>query len=278
MSRVEDRHPGIDILLELAEKGEIDPWDIDLIKVTDRYLKALERRDLPLPAFGRALYYAACLLRMKASILAGRAQADAGRTEEGAVLGGEGPADGGEDPEPGSPRRRSRVLYGVPDPFPFILERPRDRRLVRPGITLTDLLAALRGAEDRLRERAEEEAQDDLGFPGAAETALETSHTDDVEGDCSTVRSLLDAMLGPDARVEMRDLILAGLSPVMVYMALLELSFLGEVVLVQEEFYGALYVGRGEPEAVAEPPPSVRDEAALPRTEPLPSFPESDAA
>ena len=34
----------IEILVQLAERGEIDPWKIDIVEVTDRFFSELERR------------------------------------------------------------------------------------------------------------------------------------------------------------------------------------------------------------------------------------------
>ena len=34
----------VEILVGLAERGEIDPWNINIIEVTDRFLTELERR------------------------------------------------------------------------------------------------------------------------------------------------------------------------------------------------------------------------------------------
>jgi len=54
----------------LAERGEIDPWNINIIEVTDRFLNELERRrELNLKLSGRTLFYAATLLRMKSEQL-----------------------------------------------------------------------------------------------------------------------------------------------------------------------------------------------------------------
>ncbi len=65
--RVEDP---VEILVGLAERGEIDPWNIDIIEVTDRFLTELERRrQLNLQVSGRTLFYAATLLRMKSEHL-----------------------------------------------------------------------------------------------------------------------------------------------------------------------------------------------------------------
>jgi len=60
----------LETLLEMARKGEIDPWNIDIISVTDRFLTHLkEVKKLNLRLSGRALLYASILLRMKSDVL-----------------------------------------------------------------------------------------------------------------------------------------------------------------------------------------------------------------
>ncbi|MCS7130473.1 MAG: segregation/condensation protein A [Archaeoglobaceae archaeon] len=55
----------------MAKKGEIDPWNIDVIDVTDKFLKRLEEaKKLDLRISGRVLLYAAILVRMKADAIA----------------------------------------------------------------------------------------------------------------------------------------------------------------------------------------------------------------
>ncbi len=49
----------------MAKKGEIDPWKIDIVDLTDKFLKKIE--DLRLS--GRIILYASILLRMKSEIL-----------------------------------------------------------------------------------------------------------------------------------------------------------------------------------------------------------------
>jgi len=61
-----DQEDPIEVLLEMARRGEVDPWDIDIARITERfleYLDSMEERDLRIPA--RTLLYAAILLRMK---------------------------------------------------------------------------------------------------------------------------------------------------------------------------------------------------------------------
>ncbi len=57
----------VELLVQLAEDGEIDPWDIDVVTVTDKFLARLDASDLR--TGGRALFYASVLLRMKSDAL-----------------------------------------------------------------------------------------------------------------------------------------------------------------------------------------------------------------
>jgi segregation and condensation protein A len=74
----------IAMLIDLAERGEIDPWDVQVIEVIDRFLSKLKPTDIPeaAPEAGRAPYeadlfqsgqaflYASILLLLKADSLA----------------------------------------------------------------------------------------------------------------------------------------------------------------------------------------------------------------
>jgi segregation and condensation protein A len=58
----------VEILLNLAKSGEIDPWGIDIVEVTDKFLNRIEEMKLmDLRISGRTLLYAAILLRMKST-------------------------------------------------------------------------------------------------------------------------------------------------------------------------------------------------------------------
>ncbi|MDD4127309.1 MAG: segregation/condensation protein A, partial [Methanomicrobium sp.] len=64
-----DEEP-VEILVRLAESGEIDPWNIDIVEVTDRFLQELDRmQKLDLRVSGRTLFFASTLLRMKSEYL-----------------------------------------------------------------------------------------------------------------------------------------------------------------------------------------------------------------
>jgi segregation and condensation protein A len=57
----------VDVLVEMAREGEIDPWDVDIVEVTDKFLERLDDGDLV--RSGRALLYASILLRMKSDYI-----------------------------------------------------------------------------------------------------------------------------------------------------------------------------------------------------------------
>src|SRR5271163_2679587 len=70
---------GIEILVHMAEKGEIDPKNIDIIDVTDRFLRAIAAAPKEnLRQSGKILFHASVLLRMKAEALLAIAADDEG--------------------------------------------------------------------------------------------------------------------------------------------------------------------------------------------------------
>jgi segregation and condensation protein A len=128
----EEETEPVELLVRLAEEGEIDPWDIDVVRVTDKFLDALDDGDLR--ASGRALFYASVLLRMKGDDLLMVNQSEESEPE---------PWDapmGMDDPE-----------APVEDPIDK-LEQEMDRRLERQHArgtpeTLDELVRELREAE-----------------------------------------------------------------------------------------------------------------------------------
>ena len=59
----------LEIFVELAKRGEIDPWNIDLESVTEKYLRELDnvpRENLKEAA--RGIFFASVHLRMKSEL------------------------------------------------------------------------------------------------------------------------------------------------------------------------------------------------------------------
>ena len=63
---------GIGILVDMAKAGKIDPWNIDIVDVTDKYLAHIcEMKSQNLRLTGRTFLFAAVLLKLKSNVLEG---------------------------------------------------------------------------------------------------------------------------------------------------------------------------------------------------------------
>lgn len=68
--RYEEEITPVDILLQLVMMGKVDPWNIDIVDLTGKYLERLrEMKDLDLRISARAILAASILLRMKTEAL-----------------------------------------------------------------------------------------------------------------------------------------------------------------------------------------------------------------
>ncbi|MFD1597861.1 segregation/condensation protein A [Halobellus rarus] len=250
----------VELLVQLAEEGEIDPWDVDLVEATDAFLDALDETDLR--TSGRALFYAAVLLRMKSDALLEPDEEEEEELEpwEAALEGGgpiaEGGADGG-DAGPGF------------DPIDT-LEAEMDRRLERKDArgspeTLDELVRELREAERQSwwKRRREYDTSDSphghsrgtqtLDYRSADEfreadepTAADvtgTAHSEDIETSISAVRDAVGVHYdnGRD-EVLFAEVADAAETPVTSYLALLFLSHRSEVRLQQDDLFGDLWI------------------------------------
>lgn len=92
----------IALLIDLAERGDLDPWDVQVIDVIDRFLSELTPTvnyeagrapyEADLSQSGQAFLYASMLVLLKADTLARAetAEADAADLEDVAMLGADG--------------------------------------------------------------------------------------------------------------------------------------------------------------------------------------------
>jgi len=250
----DDEVEPVELLVQLAKRGEIDPWDIDIMRVTDRFLDALESVDLR--TSGRALFYASVLLRMKGDELIHGS--DEQEDEEPAPW--EQPfADAPESP-PADPEF---------DPIEG-LEAEMERRLERKHArgtpeTLDELVRDLREAErgSWWKEGREYDTSDSpKGFRRGTQTldyhagddrrvddepteddVTGTTHEEEIEEVIDDVRTALrehyDAGRAEVLFAEIQD---SGGSRVLTFLALLFLAHRGQVTLQQDELFGDLWV------------------------------------
>ncbi|RLM59791.1 segregation/condensation protein A [Halobellus sp. Atlit-31R] len=280
---VDDEVEPVELLVQLAEEGEIDPWDVDLVEATDAFLERLDETDLR--TSGRALFYAAVLLRMKSDALL---EPDDDPEEElepwEAALESGGPiADSAGDGADGSG-------FDPVDALEAEMDRRLDRKHARGSPeTLDELVRELREAErqswwKRRREydtsespRGHRRGTQTLDYRSADEfretdeptaaDVTDTAHTEDIETSIAAVREAIDVHYD-NGREEVlfAEIAEAAETPVTTYLALLFLSHRGDVRLQQDDLFGDLWVR--DPDA--EPPTSeddgeqAADEAVVP--------------
>ena len=259
----------VELLVQLAEEGEIEPWDIDIVQVTDAFLEKLDETDLR--TTGRALFYASVLLRMKS---------------DGML------ADDDEDEEPEPEPWEVAMSSGAADPVDGDgvdpvgkLEAEMDRRLDRKNTrgspeTLDELVRELREAErgswwkdsrkydtsesphgyargtQTLDYRTGDEFRRD-GEPTAGE-ATDRTHDEDIEEVIVEIDNALRTHFDRGrTEVLFAEIERAGGRPFMTYLALLFMAHRGTVRLQQDDLFGDLWVKDpsavvGESEAVAD--------------------------
>ena len=243
----------VELLVRLAEEGEIEPWDIDVVSVTDAFLERLDRADLR--TSGRALFYASVLLRMKSEAL----------------------LEPDEDPEPEPEIEPWEEGWEEPveddevgfDPVTS-LEAEMDRRLDRKQArgtpeTLDELVRELREAE-RDSWWKESRTYDTSGSPKGFQRGTQTldyrsddgfrvddeptesdvtgtAHREDIETTIANVQRVLRKQYdaGRD-EVLYAEIEGAGGSRVETFLALLFLSHRGHVRLEQDDLFGDLWV------------------------------------
>lgn len=232
----------VEILVQMAEKGEIDPWNIDIVEVTDRFLAELDRRrELDLRVSGRTLFYSSVLLRMKSEYLDFPLESFEEEPSDEDLFAG--------DSDPFSEDEISARALGPIE----LLEREIDRRIKRKDarkrpVTLYELITQL-----KLAEKAERRRQRRRRLPVYDEDSFIEPDADDVVGIAHD--EAYDSMAGqiyalvkdhPDARdpgVSLFEIVATLQWPLyQVYIPCLFLMLEGMVELEQDEFFGDLWV------------------------------------
>lgn len=239
----------VELLVQLAEDGEIDPWDIDIVSVTDAYLDKLDQVDLR--TSGRALFYASVLLRMKSDILVMPPEPEEPPHDEF-------PADDWETPE------------GLDHDPIAALESEMDRRLDRKRArgtpeTLDELIRDLRQIERRTwwkPHREYDTSASPHGFSRGTQTmeyhsgddfrmedepteldVTGATHSEDIDDLIDQVWAALSTEYDA-GRVEVlfAEIAMVTGSRVLTYLGLLFLADRGRVSLEQDDLFGDLWI------------------------------------
>ena len=160
---------GIEILVQMAERGEIDPKNIDILDVTDRFLKAIAAAPAEnLRQSGKIIFHkeiyeklANKVLRMKAEALLSVQFEDLG--------GGDDFLEFGEDGSPiiyDSHHQAVGRQITLADLERAIVRQTKIRQLRHRRVTLEQLIAALREAEMMEGKRKERQLKTHIDLDG----------------------------------------------------------------------------------------------------------------
>ena len=244
-----DELDGIEVLVQMAKQGKIDPWNIDIADIADKYmLHIAESKSNNLRVTGRALFFLAVLLKLKSNILVG---IDPMQFEVQEDINPE--YDDADD------SRFSDDLYYqdyYPDnviPIEDIIQRRTSVKLNRNRIvTLKDLIRQLefyeqldkKQAVKNSLERAKRRVRNYANM--SADDIINLAHEEYIENSVKILHENLIKIFEKEEKVELNTLTLLGLDKISAYIALLFLTAESDFDLEQEEFYSDLYVVKGQ--------------------------------
>lgn len=203
----------IDILLQLVTMGKVDPWNIDIVDLTEKYIERIrEMQDLDLRISARAILAASILLRMKTEAL----------------------LYGGEDEE-GEEEEEEKIRVEVE---PYV---PPLRRVER-YYTLDDLIEALM---DALEEAEKKKPRKKKKVEIEEEIFVVDDFRVDIEKHVNRLYEIVKELYEETKeKIPFWDLIFDP-SPKIIartFLYLLFLANMGKVELIQEEPFGEIFV------------------------------------
>ena len=229
---------GLELLVELSEKGDIDPWDVDILDVTEKYLMALDKtpRENLLNA-GRAIFYASVLLRMKSEILLNISNETllASRQTENFF------------PEDELLLSQEEIILDPSRLESYIVRSSIGKQQRKRKILLTDLITALQQAEEEEERRAlRSKLRAERAFTIAAiedpENFLEIAHEEDIDDIVEKTEAIIQEYLTEDKPITLNFLAERMNNKANPFIALLFLVHAQKIVIEQKEIYGDVYI------------------------------------
>jgi segregation and condensation protein A len=244
ISSISATEGGIEFLIKLAETGEIDPADVDIIDVTDRFLKAIAAAPKEnLRQSGKVLFHASVLLRLKAEALLAHKSDNVDDfldfdSDNGLIYD--------------SQKRPVARQITLEDLEKALVRRANNRQNRQRKVTLDQLVGALKEAERIERARGDKKSKSriqmmDFIDVNDVDDILELAHDEDIEVTIQKVDQILAARMEVGSTLNLLDLIrLLGKRHdwVDAFLAVLFLSNAGKIVLEQTSFYGPLQIVR----------------------------------
>ena len=234
---------GIEFLVNMAKQGKIDPWNVDIVDVYDNYMMQMfKAKGQNLKMTGRTILFAAILLRLKSNILKGIDIMDFEPPQEMDEFEyNDDQLDYSEEYIP------TNNVISIDE----VLQRRTSVRLNHNRVvTLRDLIRqlefyemldkkqSLKNAHERAKRRVQNYAR------LSPEDIINLAHDEYIENGVQRLRANLEEILNRQDRIELNELTLLGMDRVNAYISLLFLTVDSDYDLMQDEFYGDLYVIR----------------------------------
>lgn len=234
----------IEIIVDMAKTGKIDPWNIDIVKVYDEYMKKLAELNAQnnLKFVGRAFLFASILLNLKSKVLNGLSLADFEPEMD--------PEDFINDYMDGDyEEEQLKLPSNNVISFDEVLQRRTSTKMNRTrAITLNDLIRHLEFYEQLEKKRTIKNTLERQQRRGKNYSKLTTNDILDMAQD-EYIEELVEKMdqnltkiLEREEKIELSDLKVIGFSKPAAYIAILFLCSRGKYDIEQKEFYGDLFV------------------------------------
>lgn len=230
----------IEIILDLVKMGKVDPWNIDIVDLYDKYMERIKQlKQDNLRSVGKAILFSSTLLKIKSDILQGISVNDFIVEPEDYFEG-----DNYEDND----FEQMKIPTNNVVSFDEVLQRRTSVRLNRKrNVTLKDLIRHIQFYEDLEKKYAIKSALDRKerrvrNYANLkAEQIKELAHEEYVEEVVERMRQNLAQILPREKKIELRELSTLGFDRTSAYVALLFLAREGQYDIEQKEFYGKLY-------------------------------------
>ncbi|MFZ4085084.1 MAG: segregation/condensation protein A [Vampirovibrionia bacterium] len=225
----------------MAQNGEIDPWDVDLEVVTEKYLSRIQSSITNnLKEAGKAIFFASTLLRMKSDILSMQAASalNIGREDDEDYLLEQELMD----------FNLQEIQLGVLDTA--IVRKSINKKARYRPIKLEDLLLALRDAqeEDEKRKRRSFDLSQfmdmDIFIEPEIESddMLELTHAENIEEAINKSKVYLKEYLLNGNGIKFSRLCGFLQSWSNAFLVVLFLAHENNVKIIQQDFYGELWL------------------------------------
>lgn len=237
---------GIDVLVQMARQGKIDPWAIDIVQVADMFSAHIfQSKAQNLRYTSRVILYAAILLKMKSDILDGIDPMEFLPQDDMYN------DDFSDDMLLDDDFCNDFVPTNNVASFEEVLQRRTSVRLNRNRVvTLRDLVRQLefyakldkKVEIDNAKKRAmNARRRNDISHLTAADM-VNLAHEEDYKLGANILKNNLEEILNREDKIELNELTLLGMDRITAYISLLFLVKEGDYTFKQEEFYGDLYV------------------------------------